>query len=447
MDPVVKGRLSVLAPVGAAVLLANLATPFWADDYCRAVDAGLVEAARLASVEYGNWSGRWLVTFLNYALLGDGIATPWAFVLLNAAAFVALAAVILAIADRLAVPPPGRTAGDGAVEAGFAALALWWLPPSIAEAALWRAGAVGYLWAVLLELCVLLLVAATPRAGPAARLALALLAFAAATMLETAALAATLALALLSLHRLRGGTGRVPWLETASHAAGFLTAALAPGNRNRAALTAGDGLPDGVLERLDAVAELAGRLVDPYGLLVLAALLLPFALAAVRSRRSGGGRAGAAAGRNRIWILPAGAGLYLATLLFVPAASQAARLAFPASVLLAALLAALALRRPRGGAERRAFAGAVALGLAATLAQAAPDLAALRRADAAVRAAALAAPPGSDALVPDTVPAGEGRVFARKHRFRISLSPDPADGYNRCFARAFGLASVRVERP
>ncbi len=437
------GRFLALALTGALVFLANLATPLWADDHCRAMGADLGEALRLASVEYGTWSGRFLVSGLTYALMGDGIGVPWLFVTLNSAAFVGLVRLLLALA---AMAGGGRSStGESAsrtfAEAGFAALALWWLPWSIAETALWRSGSVGYLWAVLAELLVLFLVLRTPRAGLTRRVAVALLAFAAATMLETAALATTLALALLCLHRRRAGTGRLPWLETGAHALGFLVSALAPGNRARTAfLDAEPGL-DGLLARLGGTLDLAGRLVDGWGLAVLALAALGWWLSERAARRPI--RDGLRAGRG--WLFPAGIALYLATTLFVPAPAQAARLSFPASVLLAGTLAAILAARPARAAADRIFAGAVALALAGTVLAVAPDLLRLRALDEAVRAAARA-DPGGDVAVAQAMP-NEGRVVARKHRFAMALSPDPADGYNRCFARTLQVRSLRAVPP
>lgn len=434
LSPPLAGRAAALALVFALLFLANRAMPYLADDFCRLVGAGPLAALAEAAGEYGRWTGRLAVTAATYLLLGDARAPSPLFDALNALAFAGLVALVLRLA-RLVDPRADSGAGAEASGQGgwrsfndtlFAALALWWLPWSVGEVALWLTGSVGYLWAVCLELLVVIGALEGWR-----RRWLVPLALLAGSLLEPVGLAVSLFLAVLCLYRRRTGR-RMPVLVLAAHAAGLLSTLAAPGNFVRAAMLP----PSDPWERLPAVLDLMGRLFPPGWIVPLLLLALPLLLV----RPPVGEVRAALWAARRVLLLPVAALALILVHLALPAPAVVPRLAFPASVLLATLLAALFRRRP-GGAERQVALGAALL-VTASAALAAPDLGALWRIGTAWHEAALRQA-GEDAAVPGLLLSGQP-MRARGPAVFMALSADPAAGYNPCFARAYGLRSVRA---
>ncbi|WP_279483120.1 DUF6056 family protein [Aureimonas sp. SK2] len=429
-----RGRLLALLLLSVPLFLANRAMPLFADDVCRAIGAGPLEALGEAAREYGQWTGRFLVTFATYLLLGDARAPSPVFDVLNTLAFLGLVALLAAALDRVRVRGRGSEA-PGALpaftETLFLALALWWLPWSIGETALWTTGSIGYLWAVVAELAVVVL--ALRRDGDAlVRWLLPPLALVAGSLYEPLSIAVCLFLAGLCALRWRRG-GPMPLVALVAHAIGLLSTVLAPGNFVRAASLP----PSDPFDRLPAVLDLAGRLFDlgwlvPLALLALSALVAP-----------GGRRAGLAVlGRPAVWLLPLAALLYLLLHLALPAPTIAPRLGFPASVALAGFLFLVFRGRARDGRSERWLAGATVLALAGTIGFAAPRLATLSAISAEWQAKAIGQE-GTDAVLPERL-LGTSRIRARGPVLFVGLERDPAKGYNACFAKAYGLSSVRV---
>ena len=413
---------------------ANRAMPFFADDFCRALGLGAADALRETLNEYRTWTGRLAVTFATYLLLGSPRAPSPLFDVLNSLAFLALTGLLaFAVRRFLAKPEPGAdTAGLSRFsETLFVALAIWWLPWSIGETALWATGSIGYLWSATLELLVIVLVLLARR--PVAFWALAPLAFLAGSLLETLGLAVTLFLGGVCL--LRGREGRaMPWVPLLAHALGLASTLAAPGNFARAATLA----PSGAWNRVEAVFDLAGRLFNPGWAVPLLLLVLPFLLT-----RTPLGAALTPLRQRAVWHLPLAALAYVLLHLALPPNAVTARLGFPASLLLAGFLFLLFSQRPRTRGSERALAVALGLAVLGTAASAAPALRDLQAIGASWHAAALRQT-GEAARVPFFLFNGQP-VFARGSALFVALSRDTAAPYNRCFARSYGLASVTAE--
>jgi len=427
----------VLLAVFAFMVWANLVTPLWGDDYCRITSPDAVRPFVVAWHDYFAWSGRFFVFAITYFVMAVGRA--WSMVpfdVLNALVFLALIGNVRALA-RLAAGLPRETRADPlavAVEMAFVFLLLWWLPRDVAEVALWKTGAVNYLWAMTGELWVLRRMLAPPRAGQGWTVPVA---FLVATFLESLSAMMSLLLAGLCLLRWRRREP-VPLLPAAAHLAGTLVVALAPGNFARAGVLARSP----PLDRLAGVFGNLGSLFDAYWLPAVGVVAWAYA--------SGG--AGVATDGWRVlragrgWLFVVLALVYMASLLGVPRAALAARACFPASVFLVCYLTALFLRRPAPDASAPKLAAVLALLSAAHLAVVVPHLRALARIDAAWAAdPQLRQGPAAQAVLP-LVRVGGRTLYARKDRFFEGLTPDPANFINRCYAQAMGVGSV-VARP
>jgi hypothetical protein len=397
----------------------NAVTPLWADDYCWVILGGVAEAIARAWDKYQNWTGRFSVIAITHVVMGSG--WRWSmlgFDLANALVFLVLIRTVLALARQAGGVAGPRDALAGFLETLFVALLLWWLPRTIGEVALWKTGSIGYLWAVTGELLLLRLVLAG-RGG----WVLPPFAFVIATFLEPLSLLVTGMLAVIAWQRRRV----LPVAVLLAHGAGLLFLLGAPGNFARAAAAA----PSPVLDRLEGFVGNLGSLVDPYWLPALTVVLLAYPL-----RREG------LAERLRAghgWMFAAAAAVYMASLLALPRSMLAARVSFPASVLLVCYLATLFLRRPATRRRDLGLAALVVLLAGLHLAVVVPDLRRMARI-ARDRDQQMAGQTG-DAVV-TLVRVDNRLVLIRKHRFFVGITPDPGNFVNRCYARAMGAQTV-----
>ncbi|WP_427025082.1 DUF6056 family protein [Aureimonas ureilytica] len=440
------GTLLAFALLLPLLFLANRAMPFFADDFCRALGLGAADAMRETLAEYRHWTGRLAVTFTTYLLLGDPRAPTPLFDLLNSAAFLALTGLLGFTVRRFLTGAAAELGAKSGLarfnETLFLALAIWWLPWSIGETALWTTGSIGYLWSAVLELLVIVLVLLAR--GPGTLLLLAPVAILAGGLLETLGLAVTLFLAGLCLLRWRAGR-TIPWAPLLAHALGLLSTLAAPGNRARAAT-----LPESnAWDRIAAVFDLAGRLFHPGWAIPLLLLALPALLArvplgaALFPLRPSSSSSPPFASRASVWFLPLAALAYVLLHLALPPAAVTARLSFPASLLLAGFLFLLFLQRPRTCNSERGLAVGAILALLATAASAAPALENLRSIGQSWHEAALRQT-GGEARVPYAL-FHDQPVWARGGALFVALSRDAKAPYNRCFARSYGLSSVTAE--
>lgn len=132
----------------------NSLTPLWADDYCRAVkvDSGIINVLSAVRDEYRWWSGRVVVNFLSYLFISYYSYFRILFSLVNSLMFVLLNALIYRFAVK------GRL--NLLFETGLRLVIFTFLfvgTQTIGEVALWKTGSIGYLWAVVLEMTVLLI--------------------------------------------------------------------------------------------------------------------------------------------------------------------------------------------------------------------------------------------------------------------------------------------------
>lgn len=133
-----ESQIIVLTIALLFLIWANIETPLWGDDYCEAIPVGLTEPFALAWHDYFTWTGRFFVTAITYYVISQDRTVAILFAIGNAAIFMCLIRNVVALARAFGVPrvmverPPLASA----VEFGFIALLLWWLPRDIAEVAL-----------------------------------------------------------------------------------------------------------------------------------------------------------------------------------------------------------------------------------------------------------------------------------------------------------------------
>jgi hypothetical protein len=214
----------------------NVLTPTWGDDWARTGVHGFLGLVGAAWHEYFGWTGRVAPIFLTTAILPDPGHGMYAFNVVNAAAFCSLILLIFMVANGK-IP---RTARD-AIDILLIFVLVWMLTDSIGETALWKTGAIGYLWAVTAELAILKVfvsISANEDYHCAAwiRRGLPLIALFVGTFLEHLALVSTCALFFL-LFDLRRSGKPIPAFAMATaiaHAIGVVVLLLAPGNYIRA---------------------------------------------------------------------------------------------------------------------------------------------------------------------------------------------------------------------
>jgi hypothetical protein len=443
---------------------ANIETPMWADDYCRAVDPNIGDALAAAWVDYFHWTGRFFTTAITYVVMANGWATSMIpFDVLNALIFVGLVALVVRLA-AFAAPPTGtgeRPRLADFADALFAALLIWWAPRGISEAALWKTGSIGYLWAVAGEFLILERALALMLRGTVPpRLWLAVpFAFVMATFLEPLSVVLSLALGVLAVQAWSRGRP-AHWLLSVAvaHGAGTIVLLGAPGNFARAAAVAPLVGSSPLADRISGIYANMGKLVGGYTLgalaLTVAAILVrehwlrllgsrlglapapaegrpaPHLILALRTLRAGGG-----------WLFLVLALLYMLTLLALPRRLIEPRLTFPASVLVTCYVMSLFRCRPITPARNAALAIIIAaLALPGTLIVV-HDLRAIATTDRAWAQTLATAAPGSDVMLP-LIRVGRNTAESRKHLFYEGFTPDPGHWINRCYARAWGVASI-----
>jgi hypothetical protein len=428
---------------------ANIETPLWGDDYCEAIPVGLTEPFALAWHDYFTWTGRFFVTAITYYVISQDRPTAVLFDVANAAIFICLIRNVVELARALGVvrgaaerPPLAE-----AVDVGCVALLLWWLPRDIAEVALWKTGAVDYLWAVTGELWVLRWMLADRRANGVWRV---LFAFVIATFLETMSVLVSALLVVQWLWR-RRNRQPAPVGLLVGHLIGTCVLVVAPGNFVRAASLAPSPLGDRAAGMLASL----GSLFDAWWIPALAIVALSFVpdgglgtTAAESDVGPGGSRMrdlGIVLRAGRGWIFLVLALAYMATLLGPPREALAARLSFPASILLICYMATVFFQRPVTERANRIGVLLLLVLWGCHLAVVVPDLLYLARIDRAW-ADDRQFQMGPDADVTLPIVRVHGRtVYTRKDMFFEGVTPDPAYFVNRCYAAVMHVRTVRAQ--
>jgi hypothetical protein len=403
------------------LVFANIETPLWGDDYCYIMPVSISKAVALAWRDYFDWTGRFFASAILYIAMAIG--RRWSMIpfdLLNAVIFIVLVRNVLALAQPAGEAP--RSPLARANDLVFVALMLWWLPRTIGEVALWKTGAIGYLWAVTGELFVVRLVLA---GGAGNRWWHIPFGFFIATFLEPLSLVIS-GLLLARCFWLRRQRRPPPLGLAGGHLAGTVFLLVAPGNFVRAATLAASP----PLDRIVGVVGNLGSLFDPTWIVAVAVVAL-----------AGAGLARTAlAGRG--WMFVALALIYMAVLLGVPRPALAARVSFPASVFLICALATVFLRRPVTARRDRLTALVLLILLGIHTAIVVPDLIGLARIDRAWAAdPQLRMGPETDVVLPGVLVHGR-LVYARKHLFFEGLTPEANYVANYCYARVMNVRSV-----
>lgn len=440
----------------ALVFAASWLMPHWADDWCRSGIENVATLVEKISDEYFSWTGRLAPTALTYFHLSSVLPhTLTVFYLINAGLFATLV-LFLARLVVATLPPDHRSQWAGPSQQCLllfvTGLAIWWLPASIGEVALWKTGAIGYLWGVALSVLLLERSFALAAGSEAPRiawvLALAALGFVTATFLEPLSLCVLAALGIMALAALlRRRPGR--WalvLVAAAHGLGTLALLVAPGNVVRAA----------DIEAVTATAWrehwywFLRRVFSEELVAVFAVLLICMA---VQAWRAGPGRRAAALwalGRSALRIgLPFAAfvAVYLAVLAPLPGSVvQARRVGFPVSVaLVGAAIGLLLLIRIRAGAAAALAIACLVIVYPITAWVVLRD----GHADARIQnewAAIIARDhqgPSSELALPLAQSPTGTSVMTLKHRFLSGFQEHPDYWANRCYARYIRVASVR----
>jgi hypothetical protein len=445
-----ESQITALAVVFLFMAWANIETPLWGDDYCEAIPVGLSGPFALAWHDYFTWTGRFFVTAITYfAISPNPIWPAIPFDIVNAAIFVCLVSNVIGLARALGGQSAvlERPPLAAAVDVGFVALLLWWLPRDIGEVALWKTGSIDYLWAVTGELWVLRWMLASSRDDGIWRV---LFAFVIATFLETMSVLVSALLVAFCLWCRRRQL-RAPVGVLVGHVTGTICLVAAPGNFVRAGTLA----PSPISDRLAGVFASLGSLFDAYLLLAVAIVVLslvhgggsgktaPDAAMAhgVPRRREIADIVGAGQG----WIFLVLMLVYMATLLGPPRASLAARVSFPASIFLVCYIAAAFFQRPMTDRDNRIAVAVLLALLGCHMAIVVPDLRYLARihrtwdADKQFQMG-----PDTDVTLPIVRLRGR-TLYTRKDLFFEGLTSDPAYFVNRCYAAAMHVRTVRVQ--
>ncbi|GAB6966206.1 hypothetical protein JCM25156A_02430 [Komagataeibacter kakiaceti JCM 25156] len=426
------GEWPGLALCSAFLLWANLITPLWADDYCRTMPPHIGTILRIVWGNYNFWTGRWFTTLITFLFLDlHHYGSLIVFAVVNTAVFAFLVHVVLHMCRNAVGDAPTPDTRTGLAQCLLVFLMLWWLPRTIGEVALWKTGAIGYLWPVAGEMWVLARVLSHRTHMNAAQY---IAVFLIATFLEP--LSALLALILLGSCVLAWKHARpIPWALLCSHGAGMVMLGLAPGNYVRARTLPPSPLPD----RLDGLLGNTGSLFDPFWIpfvLVIGTGLFMGRrrLSLPRCLRAGHG-----------WVFAALALIYMVFLLMFPRAAMAARVSYPASVLLACYLACLLFSCPLNPAFRAVLAvscvGLTAMHMAIVI----PDLTRLARISHDWVASTRAQVARDQPVVLPRVTMGPRHklLYVRKDIIFVGINPDPHSMLTACFARAMGASSVR----
>ena len=438
----------VWAIVFVFLVWANVVTPLWSDDYCEAIPVGFIGPFALAWQQYFTWTGRVFVTAITYAVIStDPFWPAIPFDVANAAIFVCLIRNVIALAHDLGVPSgvAQRPPFASAVDVGFVALLLWWLPRDIGEVALWKTGSIDYLWAVTGEFWVLRWMLAGNRGNSPWRV---LFGFAIATFLETISALVSVLLCVSCAWRWRQRR-RAPVGLALGHVAGSVLLLAAPGNFVRASMLPSSPFSD----RVTGVIGNLGGLFDAWWIPAVALVALSLMHGASAGQPAGCGTTPGFAGRRDIRaILRAGHGwiyfvlalVYMAILLALPRAALTARVSFPASIFLICYLATLFFQRPVTDRDNRNGVLVLLALLGCHLAVVVPDLrylAKIHRSWADDRQFQMG--PDTDVTLPAVLL--KGRTFyARKDMFFQGFTADPASFVNQCTAAAMHVRTVRV---
>ena len=444
-----ESQIIVLTIALLFLIWANIETPLWGDDYCEAIPVGLTEPFARAWHDYFTWTGRFFVTAITYYVISQDRAVAILFDIGNAAIFMCLIRNVVALARALGVPGVSaeRPPLASAVDFGFIALLLWWLPRDIAEVALWKTGSIDYLWAVTGEVWVLRWVYADGRTNGVWRV---LVSCVIATFLETISVLVSALLVVLCLWR-RHRRQPAPVGLTIGHIVGTIILLVAPGNFVRAATLA----PSPLWDRAAGVFASLGSLFDAWWLPAVAIVAVALVYRGGRGEATvtadmtgrGSGMRGVAAilRAGRGWMFVVLALIYMATLLGPPRAALAARVSFPASVFLICYIATVFFQRPVTDRDNRIGALALLVLFVCHIAVVVPDLLRLARIDRAwADDRQFRLGPDTDVILP--MARVHGRiVYTRKDMFFEGLSSDPDYFINQCYAAAMHVRTVRAQ--
>ncbi|KON63920.1 hypothetical protein KOEU_26250 [Komagataeibacter europaeus] len=414
------------------LLWANWVTPLWADDYCRTMPFHPATIVRIVWGNYNFWTGRWFTTLATFFVLDlRPYGSLAAFAVVNAGIFTFLVHVVVHMCRAVAGRPPPACWRDGMVQYLLVFLMLWWLPRTIGEVALWKTGAIGYLWPVAGEMWLLarILSRRTDMNGVQHGAV-----FLIATFLEPLSLLLTLVLAGDAVRAWKRGR-RAPWALLCSHGMGTLVLGIAPGNYVRMRTMT----PSPVMDRLDGLLGNLGSLFDPFWLPFVAVIGTGLFL----GRRQTPFPACRCAGHGAWFVGLALA--YMALLLMFPREALAARVSFPASVLLVCYLTCLLFTCPAG----RVFSWVMTSGCAGLavmhMAIVVPDLVLLARISHDRVASTREQVARDQPVVLPRVTMGPRHklLYVRKDIIFVGINPDPHNMLTMCFARAMGASSVR----
>jgi Family of unknown function (DUF6056) len=441
-------RTLVWTIVFVFLVWANIETPLWSDDYCEAVPVGFTGPFTFAWHDYFTWTGRVFVTAITYAVISTNPLWPAIlFDIANAAIFVCLIRHVIGLARHFGLPfaEAPRSPLASAVDIGFVALLLWWLPRDIGEVALWKTGSIDYLWAVTGELWVLRWMLTGNRGNSPWRV---LFAFAIATFLETISALVSVWLCAFCVwcwrRQRRGPVGLM-----LGHVAGCVLLLAAPGNFVRA-----NALPSGPFsDHVAGVIGNLGSLFDVWWIPAMALVALSLMYGGSVREPAGSNAQPDCSGRRGIWdILRAGHGwiflvlalVYMLILLALPRPTLAARVSFPASIFLICYLAALFFQRPVTNRDNRIGVPVLLVLLACHLAIVVPDLRDLAQIHRGwANDPQFKKGPGTDVTLPPVLLNGRP-AYARKDMFFQGPTTDPAYFVNVCTAAAMHVRTVRV---
>lgn len=427
------GERAGLALCSAFLLWANWVTPLWADDYCRTMPPHLATILRTVWGNYNFWTGRWFTTLVTFLFLDlHQYGSLAVFAVLNAGIFVFLVHVTVGMCRSAAGNPPVPSAILGLAQTVLVFLMLWWLPRTIGEVALWKTGAIGYLWPVAGEIWVMARILSRRTHMNAVQYGVV---FLIATFLEPLSLLLTLFLTGTCIRAFRQGRA-APWALLCSHAAGTLVLGMAPGNYVRMRTMP----PSPLTDRLDGLLGNLGSLFDPFWFPFMLLVGLGLFMGRKHLRFPDCLRGG------KGWIFAAMAMAYMALLLMFPRAALAARLSFPASVFLACYLTCLLFQCPALPVFRRitelSCMGLIAMHLAIVI----PDLTLLAHIshDWVASTRAQVAQDRPVVLRQITMGPRHKLLYVRKDIIFVGINPDPHNFLTACFAQAMGASSVRA---
>ncbi|MFT9015426.1 MAG: DUF6056 family protein [Acetobacter sp.] len=411
------------------VAWANIMTPLWSDDYCRIEPFSLTSPFLNAWRDYFQWTGRYFTTVITFFVVSS-LPSWWmdGFDLLNAAIFTVLIDTVLYL-GWIANGAPARSdkhVRTSIIDVVVVGILLWWLPRAIGEVALWKTGAIGYLWPVTGEFW---LFKQMLEQRVVKRHWLAAFAFFIATFLEPLSLVMSIIFVSYGLLRWRQKEA-VPYGVIVGQILGTATVLAAPGNFVRAASMHHSSMHD----HISGVISNLGGLFDGYWLAAIVLIALCF------TQYSGRAVLAFKATHGLYFIVFAL--LYMVTLLGVPREALAPRVSFPASVFLICYVTTLFLQRPVGDHANSITGGLVFTVVIVHLLVSVSDLtrvASISRAWAANPQLRMG--PKMDAVLP-LVKWGNTTLYVRKDIMFAGLTANSNYFINTCYAHAHGVRSV-----